>query len=334
MRALFFVVLVALSPLSARSSPETTSPSDSDSINEGENIEPGSFPGPFLTGPLLTPSANTIPKGHFNIESYVFFNNNVAYYNNHWHVQKFGNPPHNINIPISIQFGLAKRVDFTIVPQFFFNYENPYKDHWRFGDLTAGMAFQLLFEDNTKGIPALKFSFTQWFPTGQYDHLDLAELGTDASGGGSFVSQFALVTSYLWHITGAHYLAFRWQVSYLFYTQARVHGTNAYGGDPSTKGWVNPGNNARTFVGFEFTVTKHWALALDIAAHYTLPTRFKGTTILPVGNNHHSYQLSLAPAIEYNKDEHLGIIGGIWFTLQGKSAFDFFNGVLAVNWYI
>src|SRR5579872_3298514 len=41
-------------------------------------------PGPWFTGPLLAPSALTIPPGHYNIEPYIYINANTGHYDHNW----------------------------------------------------------------------------------------------------------------------------------------------------------------------------------------------------------------------------------------------------------
>lgn len=291
------------------------------------------YDGPLLTGPLLCPSGHTVPGGHFNLEPYLFANNNLGYFNNHWHIHRYSDPTDNFNIQFLTQIGLNKWWDCFIAPQFFFNYTSSVDD-WRFGDLAVGTAFQIVDENNKKGIPAIKFEVVQIFPVGIYQNLDASMSGTDIGGGGSFATALKLVSTRLWHFGGHHYLAARAMVSHTFFTNVYVNGVNAYGGDATTVGRVYPGNTTSGILGLEFTLSTHWALANDIAMTYTNKTTFGGTTVEPVGRNEWSYQLSLAPAIEFNANENVGMIGGVWFTVAGRSTVNFLNGVLALNWYI
>jgi len=286
-----------------------------------------------LTGPLLTPSATSIPPGHVNIEPYIYFNDTIGFYHNHFHLHRFPQPLESINIQIPTQIGLNSFMDLYLSPQFFFNYVGD-EDSWKFGDFDLGLDIQLVWEDNKRGIPAIKFFYDITLPTGSYQNLKLNKLNTDSSGGGSFVSTFGLVTSYLWRFKDPYSLSFRMSTFYSVPTNVTVHGINSYGGDISTDGRVFPGDVAHLVLGLEYTITKCWALALDVANTAALKTRFEGTTIAPVGNNDVTYVLSLAPAIEYNYSAAIGLIGGVWFSVYGINGFDFINGVIALNIYI
>lgn len=49
-----------------------------------------------------------------------------------------------------------------------------------------------------------------------------------------------------------------------------------------------------------------------------------------IGNGN-LYELSLAPAIEYNFSENIGIIGGCWFTVEGANTPYFFSSVIQLD---
>ncbi len=287
---------------------------------------------PFLTGPLLAPSAYTIPYAHINLEPYVFVNNNIGYYNNHWHIQKFSAPQDNINFQYLVQCGLSSFMDFSFIPQIFYNYTSR-KKSVRYGDFTALVGFQLYRSRFDSWWPSFKFEIGETFPTGRYDGLDELNLGTDIGGGGAYGTLFKLVATELWYFGGHHFLSLRMSNGILVFSDVRVRGLNAYGGDSTTNGTVKPGLAFNSVTGAEFTLTKHWALAIDMDFTWTAPTKFSGSTLAFVGRSETSYLLSFAPAIEYNFNANVGLIGGVWFSAIGDNSLDFMNGIFALNWY-
>ena len=72
----------------------------------------------------------------------------------------------------------------------------------------------------------------------------------------------------------------------------------------------------------EFSLTDHWALATDIVASVFQKDRFRGKTKKTVGYPP-IIQFSASPAIEYNWNNHLGVIAGSWFTFAGKNYYSF-----------
>jgi len=302
-------------------------------IEVEDNDLPKTVEEPWLTGPLLTASPHVVPVGHFNLEPYLFVNNDIGYLNNHWHLQRFSNVSSNINFQFFAQIGLTPWMDMSIIPQFFYNYKEM-ESSWRFGDFLMGLDFQLSPGNYKKRIPSVKFTINELFPTGQYQHLKASNLGTDSSGGGSFATTFQMVFGHHMHFYSVHFLAARLSAAAILFSQVSVHGINSYGGDSSTVGRVFPGTAFPVLLGLEYTMTQNWALALDVASTFTCKSRFKGTTIAPVGTNTWSYSLSFAPAIEFNYTVNVGLIAGVWVTAFGRNTPNFINYVIALNWYI
>ncbi len=286
--------------------------------------------GPWFTGPLLTPSAYTIPEGHFNIQPYIFVDNIPSVFNEHWHSVRLKKTFSDINLQVVGKFGLSSFMDLTIIPSFFYNYVGD-ESSWRFGDLFIGTSFQLFAQSTLKGFTA-KVGIAEVFPTGVYEHLNPKLLGTDASGDGTFSTIFKFVLSKRWNPYSIHYLQASMSTSWWLSSKVEVHGLNSYGGGEKTIGRVLPGAFFPLLLGFEYNLTQNWVLALDIANTIKLKTKFKGYTEYPVGLGF-AYSLTVAPAIEYNFSDAVGLIGGVWVSLKGRNARNHLNYVLSLNWY-
>lgn len=282
---------------------------------------------PWFTGPLLTPSAIVVGKGHLNVEPYLFWTVKTGEYKNNW---KVTSTPHFTQIipQLQLKIGLTERIDLSIYPQSFYNSTQGVSSAG-FGDLPIGLEIQLLENSDKKEWP-LKFSISELFPTGKYKKLKAELKNTDACGFGSYTTICGLTMSQLYHFSGEHYLRNRYSFFVEFPSQVKVKGINVYGGDPTTRGKVFPGISYNLFFGTEYSFTKNWVFALDIFSQYTYRNRFKGQTIVPVGNPS-SMIITLAPAIEYNWNKQLGVIIGPWFSIAGKNASRFVSGVAAIN---
>jgi hypothetical protein len=290
---------------------------------------------PWFTGPLLTPSAYTIPKGHYNIEPYLFVNNNFSFYNSDWRAKRLPATASTINLQIQFRMGLNSFMDFTLTPSFFYNYIED-ASSFRFGDLYTELSFQLTAQGGTQNQNGFssKVYLGELFPLGAYQHLKLDKLRTDIAGGGSFVTTFGFVFSKRWNVYSYHFLQFQLNGNYSLFSQVPVHGLNFYGGDRKTSGTVFPGSSFPFLCSFEYNLTQNLGLALDIVNNIALKTKFKGKTTIPVGIPHTKYNLSLAPAIEYNYSENVGLIAGVWFSAIGRYTFSFTNYTIALNWYV
>lgn len=302
-------------------------------------------PGPWLTGPILTPSGHVVPKGHANYEPYLYWTQINGFYDSDWHVHS--RPLFtNVLLQGSMQFGIIQDWEFDLAPQLQFNQTHGQRQ-WRASDLPITLGYQLL-EDEVckvkKWWPSIKLRLSFVVPLGKYDNLSPSHLGTDVGGNGgngSWYPGIGLVFSKLYEIKGAHYLSQRVSLGYSFGTPVGVEGLNVYGGAPATltmpatSGTVYPGNIFTFLSGSEFTLTQNWALALDILYQHTDTTRFSGFSPPGTTPGVPSQELfALAPGIEYNWSANVGIIAGPVVTVAGRNAAKFIQYVVALNIYV
>ncbi|MFI5333972.1 MAG: hypothetical protein ACHQT8_02250 [Chlamydiales bacterium] len=293
--------------------------------------------GPWFTGPLLTPAAHVVPPGYINLEPYLFVDETYGSYDSEWHSHSTAKT-FSLNPQLFFQIGVVKNVDFQISPQMFYTRKQG-ESSTQFGDLPIVFGFQLLQDKPGYWWPAIRLIVRESFPTGKFQKLNAHKNGTDGVGSGAFSTDVGLVMSRLFHTGGAHYLNTRIAFIYNALSNTHVKGFNTYGGGFGTSGTVHPGNSMVSLLGLEFTLALNWALALDVANTYVNKTTFSGkrgvtSAGVPAAvGGPSSSQWSLAPAIEYNFNESLGIIAGAWFTVAGRNSAQFASGVIAVNLY-
>lgn len=293
--------------------------------------------GPWFTGPLLTPSGHVVPLGYFNLEPYLFFTGISKSYDSEWH--SHGVPTiFEIDPLLFTQIGLTKRLDFQITPGMY-HARSQGRSTTQFDDLPLTFDYQLLNDTPGSWWPAIKLTASESFPTGKYQKLDPKKKGLDAAGSGSYTTSFGITVSRLFHVRNDHYLSSRLNFSYSIPSHVHVKGFNTYGGGFGTRGTVRPGNSFSVLLGMEYNLSLHWALALDIANAYSNKSTFSGKRgVTSAGapakvGGPSSNLVSLAPAIEYNFNQSVGLIAGVWFTVAGRNTSQFTSGVIALNWY-
>lgn len=285
--------------------------------------------GPWFTGPLLTPSARVMPKGHINLEPYLFWNVTTGVYDNDWKARSV--PTFNrIDAQLQVKYGLGCGFDLSITPQSVLSFSRG-ETNSSFGDLPVGLEYQI-FEGKPKDwITFAKISISEVFPTGKFQNLDPTLDATEISGQGSFITVVGMTFSKLVELPKDKFFGYRWNVSALFFAPTRLHGLSIFGGDPETRGTIHHGNSYLFVAGAEYTVTREFSLACDFLARYVAKKHFKGKTIIPIFQPE-SFHFSLAPAVEYNWNSSMGIIVGAWFTMAGRNTVRFINGVAAFNY--
>lgn len=279
---------------------------------------------PWFTGPLLTPSARVTKVGHFLVEPYVFLTFMNYRYLNNWSVERVPSTTQ-IHLLSLVRAGMTEKMNFaTMIQGFCTTTQN--RTSVVYGDLPIAFEYELFNKDDFFG----KIFIQEIFPTGKFQKLEPEKFGTDAGGMGSFQTLIAVAFGKLIHLEDEHYLSLRLFINGGIGTKLDVKGFNAYGGDPETHGRIFRGPTFSVSMGAEYSLTENWALALDFATNFEGHHRFKGETIVKTGFQP-KVLFSLAPAIEYNFDEHIGIISGCWFSLAGKNANQFASFATAIN---
>lgn len=296
------------------------------------------FENPWYTGPLLTPSSVVVPVGHINFEPYIYVLAISGSYNSKGEVVKADLSWINSFQPV-LEVGLTSWMDIQLLPTLVYNY-NKHHAQWLFYDFPIVIDFQILAPKHPDDwTPYIKLILSEVFPTGQYRNLNPKKLGVDISGSGSFRTIAGFVIGEMFHLWARHFIIARLALQYDLPAPVHVKGFNAFGGGYGTNARIFPAQNLEMDIGIEFTLSKNWVLACDFEGIWTLKTHFSGNpgknadgTPAVLGFKASS-QYSLAPALEYNWSETLGIIGGGWFTFAGRNASRFWSAVLAVNYY-
>lgn len=306
-------------------------------------VDDPEFPGlPWFTGPLITGSANVLGPGHVNFQPYFNYQNTYGSYDANGDKQsQVSTIQWSENFPL--QFGFANRFDMTITPNIYTNSKSG-RSYTGFADTEAAIGYQVYRSENL--FPSIKFTVRMTFPTGKFEDGDPENGGVELIGGGNYASTFALTFGKAYQIQGDHWINFRTRAAYTYGFSTEVSGFNAYGGGYGTKGTVYPGNRFTWTTGLEYSLTKHWALAMDLVYTTSSKTTFTGEvgTTAPITIDNPNppaatvgspggWQWSLAPAIEYNFNQHWGLIGGSWFTFAGKNSSAFVTGTLSLNIY-
>lgn len=288
---------------------------------------------PWFTGPIVAPSAHTVPPHHGNVEPYLYFTTVSGFYNENWGSVDTPNF-YSLLQQTPVQVGLTSFMDCQVVPQIFYQFTQG-EHSTQFGDLPISVGFQLLNDQAGSHRPAIKLSLKAVVPFGKFENLNASKLGTDGAGLGSWMPGVGLNFSRIYELPGSHFLAPRLSFGYTVPGPVHISGITVYGGAPDTSGTVYPGNIFACDLAFELTLTRQITFAMDIYYNHLNKTRFSGNPgFLAQIKAPSSEQFSLAPALEYNWNANIGLIAGVWFTVAGRNSRQFTSGVIALNIYI
>lgn len=291
---------------------------------------------PWLTGPILAPAGHTVPGGHTNFEFYALSVNSNGIFNGSGDFVRAPLFRAFVLNPI-LTHGFTDWLDVQLTLPYTFDSTQGVNSN-RLADTTVSLGFQLLEQKNRPGKVDLRLLLQETFPTGRYDRLNPLALGTDSTGLGSYQTQLGLDFQYLSELFPSHYLRTRLILSTLFASDVQIHGLSSYGGTTTTRGTIKGGNESTIDLAFEYTLTQNWVAVMEGYATSGDATRFDGSVEIgnlgsptaQIGNGNYS-QIGLAPAIEYNFNANVGLIGGVWFPIQGSNTSHFMTYVLALN---
>lgn len=293
--------------------------------------------GPWMTGPLLAGGGSSVAPGDINVEFYTFVTDSFGVYSNTWKVLT---TPVTVTTDTSLllQTGIVKNLDIEAVVPYDFNSRTGQYDS-DYGDLGLVLGYQFLQGEVHGWKPNMRFTVQETFPTAKYNNLNPNLNGTDSFGGGAYQTTLGLNIEKLCQFENGRFLDTRLTLGWTIPGDVNVRNINSYGGAFGTRGVVNLGSKLAADLAFQYTLTQHWVPAVDFYYSYTTSSSFRGTAgLLPSGlpapnASSSAASFSIAPALEYNFNSHIGIIGGAWFTVTGENSVDFVSGVAAINIY-
>jgi hypothetical protein len=287
----------------------------------------------WWTGPILAASASTLPQGHVLIEPYVF---DVV---RHSRFDADGNrvdasDVHSFGSLTYINYGVTDTFTAGVIPTFGFNDVDVGKDSSGIGvgDVTVQAQYRLTQFREGGRVPTISVVVQETLPTGKYDRL--GDRPSDGLGGGAYTTTLAVYSQYYFWLPNGRILRTRLNVQHSFSDDADVADVSVYGTPEGFRGHASPGNSFMIGSAWEYSVTRNWVLALDVAYQHSDGTRVKGSA--PGAGeidrrSDSSWQLALAPAIEYNFNARIGVIVGARWFAAGRNADASFTPVAAIN---
>lgn len=290
-----------------------------------------------FTGPLLTSNAVTLPAGTWLVEPYLMYYQSNAYYDEQGnrHAQTPSTRQWQTSIPI--YYGVTDRLQVQLgLGGAHAMSGGAHTDGIGATDTSLGVQYMLLAPGADKKDPAVSLAYSHRFPTGAYDRLDQNPL--NAIGNGANVDTFsALLQQYVWLPNGRP-MRFRATVSYsLPPSLVDVRGASAYGTPQDFRGNVRLGSSLGISTAVEYSINPQWVLAMDLAYNRDAASQLSGmigqddAATLFARRDASRDVYSFAPAVEYNFNDRIGIVGGVQFSFAGRNNGAFVTPMAAIN---
>lgn len=282
----------------------------------------------WWTGPMLAPSAATLPRGHFLVEPYL--------YDVHAeHSDSFGSLTYAL-------YGLTDTVTVGLIPTFGFNVvgDGPNSSHVGFGDLTVQGQFRLTQFEEGGWTPTTSIALQETLPTGRYDRL--GEQPGDGFGSGVYTTTLALYSQMYFWLPNGRILRTRFNVSEAFSSHANVEDVSVYGTATGFRGRAAPGRSFFVDSSWEYSLTRNWVLALDVTYRHDDNTRVAGYSAASADRATNPPRIELnsgtrtafgfAPAIEYSWTPNLGVLFGVRVITGGHNTVTTVTPAVAINY--
>lgn len=286
----------------------------------------------WWTGPMLAPSAATLPRGHLLIEPYLYdvtvqgsFDRNGVRHSAP-HLNGFGSLTY-------LNYGLADRLTVGLIPTAGYNQasDGPSSAGVGMGDLTVQAQYRLAQFHADGWMPTTSVAVQETLPTGKYDRL--GNRPSDGLGSGAYTTTVALYTQTYFWLPNGRILRMRFNVLPAFSSSANVEGVSVYGTGEGFRGHAQPGSSVFVDASWEYSLTRSWVLALDATYRYQNDTRVTGyenlqSVRLDSGS---SAAFGLAPAVEYSWKPNLGVLLGMRLIPVGRNTAVTITPALAIN---
>ena len=278
----------------------------------------------WWTGPMLSNSAATLPKGHALIESYAFDQ-----------IQEGTNSYGSLTY---LLYGLTDSLTVGAKPMFGAAAGKGGRLRAGIGDLTLSAQYRLTSPKEPPGKPTIAVSLQYSFPTGRYDRLDTRP-GVGLGSGAHTTTLSLYAQQYFWLPNGRIFRA-RLNIASAWSDKAKIEGASVYGTAAGFTGHASPGMRFDVGVSGEYSVSRSWVLGLDLVTSRSASTSIAGTAAPgdPLSvvryNLPRSQSWAVAPAVEYSWKPNLGVLLAARFIPRGHNVAGSVTPAVAINWVL
>jgi hypothetical protein len=278
----------------------------------------------WWTGPIIANSAVTLPQGHYLIEPYLF--------------DVISDDAESFGSLTFMLYGATDDLTVGLVPVFGYNKGDGMRSVGpRAADSSVLVQYRLRQYKEGSWLPAMSLQLQHTAPTGRYDQLDSGS--ADGFGGGAHSTLLQLNTqTYFWTGNG-RILRMRLNLGATRSREVALRDRSVYGTPEGFSGHARPGDSWNVNAAWEYSVTRNWVLAMDLAYRHSNTTRVSGVVNDSSGSTPTTMAFEsgtseawfLAPAVEYNFSPTFGIIFGARL-IRGRNTSDSVTPVVAFNY--
>jgi len=294
----------------------------------------------WWTGPMLAPSAATLPRGHFLIEPYLYDVIQQGQYDRHG-VKRKAAESNGFGSLTYVNYGLTDKLTIGVIPTFGYNRVNgaPSSSSVEMGDVTVQGQYRLTKFHEGHWTPTMSLAVQETFPSGKYDQL--GNRPSNGLGSGAYTTTLAFYSQTYFWLPNRRILRMRLNVSQSISSAVNVKGVSVYGTDANFHGQAKPGGTSFVDASWEYSLTQSWVLALDATYRYQNSTHVSGSDGLSSPGIQNSAKMrfdtgyneaiGFAPAIEYSWNSKVGVLLGARVIPIGRNTAATITPAIAIN---
>lgn len=272
---------------------------------------------PLYAGTQLAFFPTNAAPGHFAVQPFLFYIHNNGAYNSHWSEKKL-KATDSLAYLLSLETGITDWLDISLyLNGAYRHYGN--QSSFVIGDTTVLLGIQFTHDKRGTWIPDLRLMLGETFPTGKFDHLDPHKNRSDVFGTGTYTTFLVFILAKTFYTIPNHPYNLNLNIYYLQPSHTSTHKQSLYSPLP---GKALPGPGFITNLALELSLTRNWALGLDLHYVHQNKTIFKPSHA-PSQTLPSSEQFSLSPCLEYSWSENFSTALGPWFTVTGRNSVSF-----------
>ncbi|MEO5866908.1 MAG: hypothetical protein ABIS14_00680 [Sphingomonas sp.] len=274
----------------------------------------------WWTGSMLSNSAATLPTGHVLAETYFF---DVASAGSN----SYGSFTY-------LLYGLADGVTVGATPGFGYNTARGQRISSGVGMSDLSLRAQFRLRSATPGTwkPAVAFAIGQAIPTGRYDRL--GAFPGNGNGSGLPSTTLSLYTQSAFLASTGRPMRVRLNASITLPASTNVRDVSVYGTTDGFAGRARQGVSALIGSSIEYSLSRRWALALDLFHIRNARLRVEGIDKAGLPLNRTlpgTTQFAVAPGIEYSWTSNLGVLFAARYIPASNAGSASWSPAIAVN---
>jgi hypothetical protein len=275
----------------------------------------------WWTGTLAAPSPAFFRNGMLGVEPYLIDKRGAGAFDSHGAIHSRPEGADQARSATAIQYAFTAHFSVQIVPSFARILTDD-DGHAGIADLPVRFKYRWL--DGGTGLlrPSITTTLGLILPVGQFERLGKA---TDGFGTGSYVGMEQILLQSFFSVHDHPNRLRLWQTWNQPLNGVTLHGISSYGTGVEFMGRAVPGWSAEIGLGEEFALDRRWVMAIDLVQDFARGAHFGSAPPKSISN------FMLAPALEYNLSQTLGVIAGVAFSVTGRNSSATLNPQMAVN---